>query len=155
MISAFVKPVSTLLASLSVCCPDYLPCCQPLVHLSCFFVRALSFLWVPFYHFLCLKLSLRVGPSGWFTVDPPSVLRQGAMTPWRRTYYFCSYFSRYKFELRLPFSRQRCSLEISSALHRSFKARLTVERESRNSAEIVRIPGQHFPSLSAWSFRYI
>ena len=36
-------------------------------------------------HFLCLKLSLRVGPSGWFTVDPPSVLRQGAMTPWRRT----------------------------------------------------------------------
>lgn len=106
-------------------------------------------------HFLCLKVSLRVGPSGWFTVDLPSVLRQGAITPWRRTYIFSHYFSRYKFELRLPFSRQRRSLEISSALHRSFSARLTVERDSRSSAEIVRIPGQHLPSLSAWSFRYI
>ena len=44
------------------------------------------------------------------------------------------YFSRYKFELRLPFSRQRCSLEISSALHRSSKARLTVERDMIDTA---------------------
>ena len=154
-------------------------------------------------------------------MDLPSVLRQGAITPWRRTYIFSHYFSRYKFELRLPFSRQRRSLEISSALHRSFSARLTVERDIlpkgqfvvmktgthpmqtrlrlfldwgisfgdpyllperaartvayANKQELeqaifrchhaqpaesdtppaVRIPGQHLPSLSAWSFRYI
>ena len=65
------------------------------------------------------------------------------MPPGGEFYILSRCFSRYKFELRLTFSRQRCSLEISSALHRSFKARLTVERKSRNSAEIVRIPGQH------------
>ena len=57
--------------------------------------------------------------------------------------------SLYKFEVRLPFSRQRDSLEINPVLHRSSRARLTVERESRSSVEIVRIPGQHLPSLSA------
>ena len=48
------------------------------------------------------------------------------------------YKSLYKFEVRLPFSRQRDSLAISSASHRSSKALLTVERESRSSAAMVR-----------------
>ena len=39
--------------------------------------------------------------------------------------------------------------QISSTLHRSSNARLTVEQDSRSPAEIVRIPGQHLPSLSA------
>lgn len=90
-----------------------------------------------------------MGTSGRFIMSLSSVLRQGAVTPWRRTFLFYGHISRYKLELRLPFSRQRCSLEISSALHRSSRARLTVERERFSSAEIVRIPGQHLPSLSA------
>lgn len=91
-------------------------------------------------YFLCPRFSLKVGFSGWFAVNLPSVLRQGAMLPWRRTYILSRYFSRYKFELRLPFSRQRYSLEISSASQRSSRARLTVERESCSWLEIVRIP---------------
>ena len=38
---------------------------------------------------------------------------------------------------------------------RSINARLTVERDNRMSDAIVLIPGQHFPSLSARSRRYI
>lgn len=123
--------------------------------LTCCFSFALFYAWSVKSCFLCSKTSLKVGPSGRFTSGPPSVHRRGAITPWRWTFDFCRYFSRYKFELRLPFSRQRCSLEISSALQRSSNARLTVEQDSRSSAEIVRIPGQHLPSLSARSRRYI
>jgi len=76
-------------------------------------------------------------------MNPPSVLRQGAKAPWRRTFHFCRYSNRYKLELRLPFSRQRDSLEINPVLHKSFKARLTVERDSSSSLAMVLIPGQH------------
>ncbi len=58
--------------------------CQILVCFAWLSARAVSIpTTVRACHFLCLKLSLRVGPSGWFTVDPPSVLRQDAITPWR------------------------------------------------------------------------
>ena len=82
-----------------------------------------------------LKWSLQAGPP-W--THPRFTTK--AQKPLGGEFSISPYSSRYKFELRLPFSRQRCSLATSSALYKSSSARLTVDRDNPSSVAIVRIP---------------
>lgn len=54
-----------------------------------------------------------------------------------------------------PFSLYRCSVLISPALRRSFRALLVVDSESFRSLDIVGMDGQQMPSLLARSARYL
>ena len=61
----------------------------------------------------------------------------------------------YRLDVRLPFSRLRVSLVMSSAWYKSSSARFTVERDRFSSLAMVLIPGQHFPLELDRSRRYM
>lgn len=102
---------------------------------------------------LCLKRIVRILPSGWFTLNHPSVQQTGAAIPWWES--CVCHFMRYRLLVKLPLSRQRCVFSMYPCFSKSAMARLTVERESPRSDAIVFIPGQHFPFEAAMFLRYM